>query len=149
MWHSLSVHLRARSFLVYVDGRLAATMPPPDFNASAPDAANFEVDGGAPLQVGRGAIYLCGRADGAVDRHFTGSVGAQRVSYTLARDWPEAPKAITQLTATQRLGGGQARGIFTLSLVAEECAPRCGRADGAVDRHVSGLEGSPKGLPLL
>ena len=25
-------------------------------------------------QVGGGAIYLCGRADGAPDRHFTGSV---------------------------------------------------------------------------
>jgi len=59
---------------VYIDGRLAATMPPVDFNTSGADAASFEVDGGDPLQLGRGAIYLCGRADNAPDRHFTGAV---------------------------------------------------------------------------
>jgi hypothetical protein len=63
-----------RRFLVYIDGRLAATMPPVDFNTSGADAASFEVDGGNPLQLGRGAIYLCGRADNAPDRHFTGAV---------------------------------------------------------------------------
>ncbi|KAK9839475.1 hypothetical protein WJX81_004373 [Elliptochloris bilobata] len=77
-WHMATITSRpgtgTRGFLVYVDGRLAAQMPAADYNASSADAAGLEIDGGDPLEVGHGAIYLCGRADGAPDRHFSGSV---------------------------------------------------------------------------
>ena len=40
-----------RRFLVYVDGRLVAQMPPPNYSTSSTDINSLEIDGGDPLEV--------------------------------------------------------------------------------------------------
>ena len=36
---------------MYVDGRLVAQMPPPNYNTSSTDVNSLEIDGGDPLEV--------------------------------------------------------------------------------------------------
>jgi hypothetical protein len=57
---------------VYVDGKFAARLPPPGYKSTGNDT--FVVDGGMPLKLDTGNIYLCGRADGDPDRHYSGSI---------------------------------------------------------------------------
>jgi hypothetical protein len=57
---------------VYVDGKFAARLPPPGYKSTVNDT--FVVDGGMPLKLDSGNIYLCGRADGDPDRHYSGSI---------------------------------------------------------------------------
>ena len=46
-------------FLVYVDGRLVAQMPPPNYNASSTDVNSLEIDGGDPLDVRPASCVTC------------------------------------------------------------------------------------------
>ena len=74
-WHAVTLTSRpdrGDGYLMYLDGQLAGSMPP----AAADVARNATliVGGGSPLGVSRGSIFLCGRSDGAPDRHFSGSV---------------------------------------------------------------------------
>ncbi len=57
---------------MYIDGVYAAQLPPFGYKASLNDS--FVVDGGHTMKMGSGDIYLCGRADGSRDRHYSGSI---------------------------------------------------------------------------
>jgi hypothetical protein len=74
-WHAITLTSRPDredGYILYVDGARAAAMPPDRALVAA--NATLIVGGGSPLGVGRGAAFLCGRSDGAADRHFSGSV---------------------------------------------------------------------------
>jgi hypothetical protein len=74
-WHMATVTSRpdgGDGFVLYVDGKEAASSPPPR-GAVAPGETVL-TDGGGPLRLEGAAVYLCGRADGASDRFFSGRV---------------------------------------------------------------------------
>jgi hypothetical protein len=57
---------------VYIDGIFAAQLPPVGYKAKLNET--FAVDGGHSMKMGTGDIFLCGRADGSRDRHYSGSI---------------------------------------------------------------------------
>ncbi|KAK9917704.1 hypothetical protein WJX75_007350 [Coccomyxa subellipsoidea] len=78
-WHMVTVTTHqdgTAGFQVYIDGNLAASLPSTDPKAlnATMDNVNLLLDGGRPIFLQNGAIYLCGRADGDPTRSFSGSV---------------------------------------------------------------------------
>jgi len=74
-WHHVALTSRPDredGYLLYMDGALSGSMPPDA--ADVARNATLIVGGGSPLGIARGSVFLCGRSDGASDRHFSGSV---------------------------------------------------------------------------
>ena len=74
-WHMATLTSRPdgeTGYELYVDGGHAAEAPPGKDAVAAGETVL--ADGGSPLGVDSSAIYLCGRADGAPDRSFSGLI---------------------------------------------------------------------------
>ena len=123
-WHMFTLTTKANGepgYEIFVDGTLGGTFPTPevenfiDTNRNSEMAPMLHVNGGnadAPLEID-GDIYLCGRADLAQGRHYSGQLAHLEI-------WDKSLSA-EQVAAIFSAVAGQTILVETISIIFFEC----------------------------